>query len=175
MNVTLLATCSLLLPRETTGTTFVSLVAVTRGFKNDADLSGCYINVRARTNRSLEPDHFNGLDHKAGRIESDQAVHRLPFKPRLVSGTTCFKVNESLNWFEARIARENRIAEFSYTFHYWRDLNAFINKLFFVFIGCELKAGKEVAFNPEDDDDDYDHQLSVRMVRGLFKLSSNFY
>lgn len=30
--------------------------------------------------------------------------------------------------------------------------------------GCELKAGKEVAFNPEDDDDDYDHQLSVRMA-----------
>uniref|UniRef100_A0A671QD46 Nucleophosmin-like n=1 Tax=Sinocyclocheilus anshuiensis TaxID=1608454 RepID=A0A671QD46_9TELE len=29
--------------------------------------------------------------------------------------------------------------------------------------GCELKAGKEVTFNPEDDDD-YDHQLSVRMA-----------
>ncbi|XP_042588400.1 nucleophosmin-like [Cyprinus carpio] len=28
--------------------------------------------------------------------------------------------------------------------------------------GCELKAGKEVTFNPEDDDDD--HQLSVRMA-----------
>ncbi|XP_016328622.1 nucleophosmin-like isoform X2 [Sinocyclocheilus anshuiensis] len=30
-------------------------------------------------------------------------------------------------------------------------------------LGCELKAGKEVTFNPEDDDD-YDHQLSVRMA-----------
>ncbi|XP_043106886.1 nucleophosmin 1a [Puntigrus tetrazona] len=29
--------------------------------------------------------------------------------------------------------------------------------------GCELKAGKDVTFNPEDDDD-YDHQLSVRMA-----------
>ncbi|XP_073685868.1 nucleophosmin 1a [Garra rufa] len=28
--------------------------------------------------------------------------------------------------------------------------------------GCELKAGKEVKFNPEDDD--FDHQLSVRMA-----------
>ncbi|XP_051765322.1 nucleophosmin 1a [Ctenopharyngodon idella] len=28
--------------------------------------------------------------------------------------------------------------------------------------GCELKAGKDVSFNPEDDD--YDHQLSVRMA-----------
>ncbi|KAK7125897.1 hypothetical protein R3I93_021314 [Phoxinus phoxinus] len=28
--------------------------------------------------------------------------------------------------------------------------------------GCELKAGKDVSFNPEDDD--FDHQLSVRMA-----------
>ncbi|XP_056323302.1 nucleophosmin 1a [Danio aesculapii] len=28
--------------------------------------------------------------------------------------------------------------------------------------GCELKAGKDITFNPEDDD--YDHQLSVRMA-----------
>ncbi|XP_056592444.1 nucleophosmin 1a [Triplophysa dalaica] len=28
--------------------------------------------------------------------------------------------------------------------------------------GCELKAGKEITFNPEDDD--YDHQLSIRMA-----------
>lgn len=33
------------------------------------------------------------------------------------------------------------------------------------FSGCELKAGKDITFNPEDDD--YDHQLSVRMVRDV--------
>lgn len=35
--------------------------------------------------------------------------------------------------------------------------------VFNYFTGCELKQGKEVTFNPEDDD--FEHQLSVRMVR----------
>lgn len=35
--------------------------------------------------------------------------------------------------------------------------------MFNYFAGCELKEGKEVTFNPEDDD--FEHQLSVRMVR----------
>lgn len=34
--------------------------------------------------------------------------------------------------------------------------------VFVFFPGCELKDGKQVTFNPEDDD--FEHQLSIRMV-----------
>lgn len=39
--------------------------------------------------------------------------------------------------------------------------------------GCVLEAGKEVVFNP--DDDDLEHQLDLRMVRVFLAVYSSLY
>ena len=39
---------------------------------------------------------------------------------------------------------------------------------FFFLSGCVLEAGKEVVFNPEDDD--LEHQLDLRMVSAKFNF-----